>query len=202
MLSGGKDSFYAAMISRPIDLGLVLHYEFPRPSPHLANIGKTIETLLLAQIPILVYKLRKGREYIDTINILKKLNISEIVAGDVYIYDHLKYMESIAEEVGATLIEPLWGEDPVELLYKEFNLGIEALVIGTEDRASKWIGKELNRNNVEIFIKSCRELSLDPLGERGEYHTIVVSSPIHSSRLLYKIVGYRNLDGYLILILL
>jgi diphthamide synthase (EF-2-diphthine--ammonia ligase) len=54
-LSGGKDSYYAVYKSGlTIDLGLVFVYEFPRPNPHTLNLGKTIETLLLAKIPTIV----------------------------------------------------------------------------------------------------------------------------------------------------
>ena len=46
--SGGKDSFYALMKVSRADLALILSYEFPRPSPHLVNMGKSVETHLKA----------------------------------------------------------------------------------------------------------------------------------------------------------
>ena len=51
MLSGGKDSLYAAFKSWPVDLGLLLVYEFPRPGSHLVNLGKCVETVLVAESP-------------------------------------------------------------------------------------------------------------------------------------------------------
>jgi uncharacterized protein (TIGR00290 family) len=196
LLSGGKDSFYAAMIEQPIDLGLILVYQFPRPSPHLLNLCKSIETLHLAGLPTLVVKLRKGREFDDTVSILRKLNTSVIVAGDVYIEDHLKYMERLAGEAGAELREPLWGEDPEELLYREVEAGIEALVIGAEERLSSWLGRVIARGTVDGLVESCRRLGLDPLGERGEYHTIVTGSPLHAERLGYTVAGRLRVEGY------
>lgn len=58
LLSGGKESFYATMIEYPIDYALFLVYEFPRPNPHLVNLGKSIETMLNAGLRVLVARLR------------------------------------------------------------------------------------------------------------------------------------------------
>ena len=200
MVSGGKDSFYAVMRVGYIDIGLMLLYEFPRPSPHLINIGKSIESLLNANIPVVVKSVGKGVEKIETIDMLRKLNATEIVAGDVYIDDHLKYMEEIAREVGATLIEPLWGEDPEDLVYKEIEDGIEPLLIGTSNSISNWIGVELNIDNINSFIDQCKENGIDPLGEKGEYHTLVVNSPIHIKKTRYRKIDIVEYDNYRILI--
>ena len=124
--SGGKDSIYAIMKLGNVDFVVVFMYEFPRPNPHIVNIGKTIETHLKMGLPVFVKTLRRGFEKAETIEFLKKLKAREIVAGDVYIEEHLKYLESIAKEVGATLIEPLWGMNSEELLYKEIESEIMA----------------------------------------------------------------------------
>ena len=199
LASGGKDSLYAMLLARPVDIALVLSYEFPRPSPHTLNLGKTVETLLLAGLPVLVVKLVRGREREGTVATLKALGATELVAGDVYIEDHLRYMESIAAEVGASLLEPLWGEDPEELLYREVEEGIETLVIGCVAPLSSWLGRVLDRDNVYEFTQLCRRVGVDPLGEHGEYHTLVLSSPLHISRLTYREVGREVYGDYLIL---
>lgn len=64
-ISGGKDSYYAVYRFGAVDLGLMLIYDFPRPSPHILNLGKSIETMLLCRIPIIVAKLDKiGRAHV------------------------------------------------------------------------------------------------------------------------------------------
>jgi diphthine-ammonia ligase len=197
--SGGKDSFYASLLVGNVDLAVMFSYEFPRPSPHLINIGKSIETHLKADIPVLIKYLRRGFERAETIEILRKLETSEIIAGDVYVEDHLKYMEGIAKETGATLIEPLWGENPEELLYKEIERGLEVLVIGCRSGLEKWLGVEVNRHNVIDFAESCKAHGVDPLGEEGEYHTLVINSPIHRERVLYQKVSIEIYKDYYIM---
>jgi len=187
------------MVVGNVDMAIMLSYEFPRPSPHLINMGKSIETHLKASIPVLVKHLRKGREKAETIEILRRLGVSEIIAGDVYVEDHLKYMEGIASEVGATLIEPLWGEDPEDLLYKEIESGLEVLVIGCRSSLEQWLGVEINENNITNFVESCKTSGVDPLGEGGEYHTLVVNSPIHVERVGYQKVSFESYEDYLII---
>lgn len=198
MVSGGKDSIYAVLTYGDVDLGIMLSYEFPRPSPHLVNIGKSVETLLNMGVSVLVVKLTKGREREETISILRKLGVDTIVAGDVYIEDHLKYMESIAREVGATLVEPLWGYDPLDLLYREFECGMRVVVIGCVEGLSKWIGKEVDRDNVDELATNAISVGVDPLGEKGEYHTLVIYTPRHKEELRYTIVSVEDFGGYLI----
>jgi len=199
MVSGGKDSLYALMLSGGADLGLMLLYEFPRPSPHILNLSKSVETILLTGTPVIVAKLTKGRERDETVRLLKLLGASKIIAGDVYIEDHLKYMESIASEVGAELDEPLWGMDPLEVLYREVESGIETVFIGSVNSLKHWLGRTLNKSTVEEFVEDAKRAGVDPLGEHGEYHTLVISSPLHRSRLTYSVLGVEIFGDYSIL---
>ncbi len=199
LLSGGKDSLYAAYLEKPIDIGIVLVYEFPRPSPHLVNLAATVKTLLLTGMPVVVHRLQRGREFDDTVMLLQKLNVDVVVAGDVYVEDHLHYMEKVANEAGARLREPLWGRDPRSLVYEIFEEGFEALVTGTDARISKWLGKLVKRDNVDNFVGDVLRAGADPLGEQGEYHTLVVYSPLHSARLSYKPLRVEEHGNYLIL---
>ncbi len=183
LLSGGKDSLYAAMHYWPPDYGLVFIYDFPEPSPHLVNLGVSLETLTLTGIPVVVARLRRGREREDTVRVLERLEASEVVAGDVYIEDHLKYMERVAAEAGAKLREPLWGRDPEELAFEVFERGFRALVIGVHGKLLQWLGEVIDSQNIASLVEEARRHGLDPLGERGEYHTLVLESPVHQAPL-------------------
>jgi len=199
-VSGGKESLYALYLAGGADIGLLLIYDFPRPNPHIVNIHKSIETLTLFNINcILVKKLRKGYERKQTIDVLRVLGVKEIVAGDVYIEEHLKYMESIANEVGAKLIEPLWGLSPDELLYREFHeLQLETLIIGCIGKLKNWLGKTINNRNLDEFIHYTKNLGVDVLGEHGEYHTLVLNTKYHRGCLKYRVVAREVYNNYYI----
>ncbi len=198
-LSGGKDSLFAAYLSHPIDYAVLLVYDFPRPSPHLVNLGKSIETILLTNTPVVTARLQKGKEKNETIRLLSQLGATVIIAGDVYVEDHLRYMEDIANAVGAKLREPLWGMEPMEVLYQEVEAGFRALIVGVDPRLKNWLGKILDSNSVDSFVENASKAGIDVLGERGEYHTVVVSSPLHKAALSYSGSSVEVYNDYLIL---
>lgn len=198
-VSGGKDSYYAMYRYGGVDLGVMLVYNFPRPSPHTMNIGKSLESLLACGVPVIVAKLSRGREFDETVDLLRKISPSVIVAGDVYIEDHLKYMERLAKEVGSNLVEPLWGYDPVELLYREINDGVRPVVIGAIESLRVYLGKALTMENVEEFVYNSKNVGVDPLGEHGEYHTLVVDGPLHKHEVSFRVVDVENFGAYVVL---
>ncbi|MEM0292341.1 MAG: ATPase [Fervidicoccaceae archaeon] len=198
-VSGGKDSYYAVYKYGGVDLGVMLVYDFPRPSPHTVNIGKSLESLLACSIPVLVAKLSKGREFEETADLLKRISPTIIVAGDVYVEDHLKYMERLAKAIGSDLAEPLWSYDPVELLYREIRDGIRPVIIGAVDSLKGYLGKTLTPDMLEEFVRYSRTVNVDPLGEHGEYHTLVSDGPLHKQGISFRPVGVEDFDSYSIL---
>ncbi|MEM4866854.1 MAG: hypothetical protein QXZ60_04245 [Sulfolobales archaeon] len=198
-VSGGKDSYYAMYRYGGVDLGVMLVYDFPRPSPHTMNIDKSLESLLACGVPVIVAKLNRGREFDETVELLRKISPSVIVTGDVYIEDHLKYMERLAKEVGSDLVEPLWGYDPVELLYKEIEDGVRPVVIGAAESLKGYLGRALAMENVEEFVYNTKTAGVDPLGEHGEYHTLVVNGPLHKHGVSFRVVGVEDFGTYVIL---
>jgi Predicted ATPases of PP-loop superfamily len=93
------------------------------------------------------------------------------VAGDQAVENHLSYMKRLAAETGAELREPLWGRDPAQVLREEVQ-HMDVLIIGARHR--ELVCRLVTRENVEEFTALARQLGVDPLGELGEYHTLVV----------------------------
>jgi len=201
LFSGGKESFYASVLAGPVDAYVVFIYEFPEPSPHLINLSLSIESGTSTGLPVIVKSLSRGREFIESVEFLKSLGTNVIVAGDVYVEEHLRYMERLASEVGAELKEPLWGLDPEEVLAKEVEYGIEALVTGVRESASELLGKLISRETHEELLDLIRKLGIDPIGERGEYHTLVINSPKHLRRVRYRVLNTFRRGGVEVLIL-
>jgi len=114
--------------------------------------------------------LPKGREFEEKARLLRKLDVDVIVAGDVDVEDHLRYMEKLAGEVGASLKEPLWGMDHEDLLKREAE-ELSFYIIGGP---GELLCRRVDGSNVEEFIALAKKMGIDPLGERGEYHSQVV----------------------------
>ena len=75
MFSGGKDSLYASIRAGPIDAYVVLVYSFPISSPHLVNLGPSVQTGLLTRKPVFIKRLTKGKEFSETVEFLRFLGV-------------------------------------------------------------------------------------------------------------------------------
>ncbi|MDT7870058.1 MAG: ATPase [Thermoproteus sp.] len=197
LFSGGKDSVYAALLEWPVDIFVTFVYEFPRPSPHLLNLPKVVELANALGVPLAILKVDRGRELEQEAAFLRKLGVSELVAGDQAVEDHLKYMERLAGEAGARLREPLWGLDPGELLLREAE-AMDFLVIGAG--AADLVCDLVGRRNAEAFLGKARALGMDPIGERGEYHTLAVRVGGRGS-VSYRCRDVRRYGDYYIALL-
>jgi diphthamide synthase (EF-2-diphthine--ammonia ligase) len=88
------------------------------------------------------------------------------------------------------LLEPLWGKDTSvlfrEMFLGELGSGFKAAIIGVDNKRLKeeWLGFTLSNETAETFLSRTR--GVDPLGEGGEYHTIVIKSPLYSNTFRIK----------------
>jgi len=195
MFSGGKDGLRAAQLEYPIDAFLFLIYDFPEPSPHIVNLQATIASASSIGRPIIVKRLTKGNEFKETVELLKGLGVDTLVAGDVFVEDHLRYMEKLAEESGCRLREPLWGKDTLELLMNDIEDGYELKVLGARPvNLRESVGKVIKKDNIDWFLELAKKDGADPLGENGEYHTIVLESPLHKEKVGLVDLGVKELD--------
>lgn len=199
LFSGGKESLYAAMKLWPPNLFIFLMYEPPQPSPHIANYRKALEAADHMEVPVATLVLSRGREREETVRAFERLGVSELVAGDVAVEDHLNYLQEICDEAGCALREPLWGLDTRELLFEEVEAGIRFVVVGgARGVFSNWLGKEVCPENVGAFAAHLEQNGVDFVGEYGEYHTLVVYAPVFSQRLSYRVVGVDEVGEVLL----
>lgn len=195
LFSGGKDSVYSALLEWPVDLFLTVVYEFPRPSPHLINIRKLLELSEAMSVPLIVARVHKGHEFEEEVGLLRKLGTETLVAGDQGVEDHLKYMGRLAAEAGASLREPIWGANESELLLKEAE-ELSFTVIGSERK--EIMCKHVSRENVMDFLSLSRSLNISPIGEAGEYHSLVYEVKRLGARIGFRCSRVRSFNGYFI----
>ncbi len=195
LFSGGKDSVYSALLEWPVDLFLTLVYDFPRPSPHLVNIRKLLELSEAMSVPLIVARVHKGHEFEEEAALLRKLGTETLVAGDQGVEDHLKYMGRLAAEAGASLREPIWGANESELLLKEAE-ELSFVVIGSEKK--ELMCKRVSKENSMEFLNISRSLNISPIGEAGEYHSLVYEVKRLGVRIGFRCSKTRSVEGYFI----
>ena len=187
--SGGKDSLFAVFKARekgvPVDLLLFNTHDFPRPNVHEINGALVRAIASLTQIPFYTLHLENGQEFSKLRKFFSQHNVGWVVTGNINSEDQLRWYEDLCEEVGAELHAPLWAgncSSSINVLAEEVASGIKAIIcdldssVLSEDLLGRVIGTDL----VEEFS------SIDPCGEGGEYHTLVLDAPIMRGRIFLE----------------
>jgi uncharacterized protein (TIGR00290 family) len=112
---------------------------------------------------------------------LRSLDITHVIFGDIMYESNRVFPERVCAAERLTAVEPLWGES-TNALYREFiATGATARIVTVRgDRLSPdWLWRSLT---IEL-LPALEALGVDPCGEHGEYHTVVVDAPLFSAPL-------------------
>jgi uncharacterized protein (TIGR00290 family) len=101
--------------------------------------------------------------------------LTRIAFGDLFLSDVRAYRETLLASVGLTAHFPLWSLDTRELAEQFVALGYRArlVCVDTTQLASSFAGREF-----DATLLADLPASVDPCGERGEFHTFVSDGPI------------------------
>ena len=186
--SGGKDSCLACYkaLSEGFDVSYLLNFiseDGTRSRAH--GISSDLIALQAEAIGIPIIQVKSSWEGYESkfkqkVEELKEKGVKGGVFGDIDLQEHKEWVDRVCSEVKVASLEPLWGNDPREILKEFVNAGFKALVIKVK---ADWFGKEwLGREINEQFIKDLPE-EIHPSGEHGEYHTFVVDGPLFQRRV-------------------
>ncbi|MFQ5712287.1 MAG: hypothetical protein ACE5GD_11000, partial [Candidatus Geothermarchaeales archaeon] len=132
------------------------------------------------------------------IDLLESLCLSGVIAGDIFVEEHRKWLESICDQVGIKCLEPLWDLDTEKLLREEVRIGLRPMIVGVDTGLidTSWLGKILNQELVEEFISLAKNVGMDPCGEYGEYHTLVLEGPPLNKVVKVRMKYFDIIDHY------
>jgi uncharacterized protein (TIGR00290 family) len=106
-----------------------------------------------------------------------------IAFGDLFLAEVRAYRERLLRSTGFEPLFPLWGRNTAELAQEFIAAGFRATLVcvDTQQLATSFAGREF-----------CRQLlvdlpaSVDPCGERGEFHTFVSAGPVYSAPITVR----------------
>jgi uncharacterized protein (TIGR00290 family) len=112
---------------------------------------------------------------------LPAMAITHVIFGDILFDDHRRWAERMCEQSGLDAVEPLWGSSTDALFDEWVESGSEAIIVTARGSCldESWLGRPLRPGMRSEFAR----LGVDPCGERGEYHTVVTSTPLFRSPL-------------------
>ncbi len=196
LFSGGKDSLYAVHLVEKqgvtVDHLITLLPTLPWPSPHSENIESLKILAESMKKHLTIVDFQKDGAFIDA---LKSLEVDALVAGDINVEAHLSGLKDVCSKTGLELLEPIYGRDTSELFHEIFGLGFKALITGVnlEDLGEEWLGFTISKETSSEFLSKIG--NADPLGENGEFHTLVLECPLYSKPFKVKSVEKKTAKG-------
>ncbi|WP_457753478.1 PAB0415 family putative ATP pyrophosphatase [Thermococcus sp.] len=196
--SGGKDGLYAAYLSER--QGIRIPYLLALKttigtSPHYENLSELKKLADAMNKEFLIFDMTKGSEALG--EFIASLDVDYIIAGDVLLEDHLKWVEWLAEKSGTKALEPLWGRNTFELAKEIINAGFEYSIIAVnkEKLSKEWLGYTFRSiRDLEHFLKA--NPNVDPVGEFAEFHTVVLKCPLFEKSFELKSVKVEESERY------
>ena len=104
-------------------------------------------------------------------------------------------LQDVCSKVGLKLLEPLYRRDTSEIFHEIFSLGFKALITGVNLRylGEEWLGFVISEEASGDFLSKIG--SVDPLGENGEFHTLVLECLLYAKSFSVKSFEKKNEKG-------
>ena len=205
LLSGGKDSLYAAYLEKKkgneLTCAITIYsknldsYMFHTPS-----VKKTKAQAKAMNLPLIIQKTKGQKE--DELKDLekaikkaiKKYKIQAITTGALHSDYQAKRIQKICDKLKIKCLNPLWHKDEIkyldELIKNKFKVIITAVAAYPLDKS--WLGRKIDKE----FIKEVKELKkkyqIHPAGEGGEFETFVLNCPLFNKAL--KVKSFKELS--------
>jgi len=187
--SGGKDSCYAMM--KAVESGFT-----PKVILNMMNEnGKVSRShgLPLAilnqqaqkmQLPLEAVPATWGdyeEKFIIVLKELKtKFDLQAAVFGDIDLQAHKDWEDKVCEVASLKAVLPLWQQDRIELVNEMIESGIETMIVSCNTQMGEsYLGKILTK---ELALE-LEANGIDPCGENGEFHTMVINCPLFSEAI-------------------
>ena len=187
--SGGKDSCYAMM--QAVNQGFV-----PKVLLNMMNENGKISRSHGLPLSILKQQAQKMNLHLEAIPatwddyeakfiaILQRLkasyNLESAVFGDIDLQPHKDWEDKVCQAASLKAVLPLWQQDRIVLVNEMLENGIVTMIVSCNPiMGEEYLGKILTKK----LAQELAEKGIDPCGENGEFHTLVVNCPLFSEAI-------------------
>jgi len=196
--SGGKDGLYATHLAEKQGIKvpyLLVLKTTVGASPHYENLSELKKIAKAMNRELLIFDMANGIEALA--EFISHLDVDYIIAGDVLLEEHLQWVEWLAEKSGTKALEPLWKENTFNLSEGIINAGFgySIIAVNKEKLSKEWLGYTF-RTIDDLKTFSERNPSVDPMGEFGEFHTIVLKCPLFNKSFELKPLKIEESERY------
>jgi uncharacterized protein (TIGR00290 family) len=120
----------------------------------------------------------------STLAAAKVGGVTHVIFGDLFLEDVRAYREQKLAGSGITPVFPIWQRPTQALAAEMIEAGVETylICIDLKQLSQDFAGRRLDRELVAALPPS-----VDPCGERGEFHTFVAAGPMLSGRVAVRV---------------
>lgn len=113
--------------------------------------------------------------------------------GDIHLVDVRAWFENRVKAAGLEHIEPIWSEEPAQLIREYVEIGGRAVItcVDLSWLDSSWLGRIID----ERFLDEIGTTQADPCGENGEFHSFAFQGPVITHRVSWRPGGRRSESG-------
>jgi uncharacterized protein (TIGR00290 family) len=200
--SGGKDSCYALMQAIKMGYDAKVLLNVLNEQGRISRSHGIPYSILQAQarataLPMLCIQSsweEYEKKFTEALNQLKEeYNLEAAVFGDIDLQAHRDWEEKVCSKANLKAVLPLWQMDRKKLVLEMLDQGIETMIVScNETMGERFIGQMLT----PILIDELESMGIDPCGENGEYHTLVVDCPLFIKRLNINLHSKVNHGNY------
>jgi uncharacterized protein (TIGR00290 family) len=133
------------------------------------------------------------REMRRTLDVVRAQGVRHVVFGDLFLEDVRSYRETRMAEAGMQCVFPLWHR-PTDVLAREMlEAGFRSRLVCVDPRvlARSFAGREFDAHLLAELPPT-----VDPCGERGEFHTFVTDAPVFRSPISVRAGEVVERDGF------
>lgn len=194
LLSGGKDSVYAAYLAEmqgwPVAELLVMDPEDPDSWMfHTPNLGM-VDLIGRAWSKPVRHVTVPASDAEGETEVLRRAlagSSGPVCVGAMASSFQWARVVRAAYAAGRRVYSPLWRVDPARVVREEIASGLDIRItqVAAEGLPSEWLGEPLDLDRLmEIEERSARGPFVNPAGEGGEFETLVVNAPFFHQRLV------------------
>ncbi len=192
LLSGGKDSVYAARLTQleGHTLAYLVSLRSKNPDSYMFHTVNIYLARLQAEAWGIEYREavtegEKEEELADLKQALSELDIDGVITGAIASNYQRERIDKIAKDLGLKHLAPIWGRNREELLVEMMGSGMESIfsAVAAHGLDKTWLGKSLDKERVTRLKKLNEKFGVDMCGEGGEYESLVVDAPWFSKRI-------------------
>jgi diphthine-ammonia ligase len=195
LFSGGKDSTLALHKAAEND-EVVCLITLVSKNPesymfHTPNIGVTALQAEDLGLPLITKETegKREEELADLEEAIaeaaRQFHIEGIVTGAVESVYQSTRIQRICDRLKLRCINPLWKKNQKELLEELVDKGFKVIISGVfaYPLDESWLGKEIDKERIEMLVSLQKKFGLSPSGEGGEIETTVLDAPMFRKKI-------------------